>query len=51
MSSMDEWHDTLDEMIRAFEFIGSNAFYSDPMSFDPKPGLELFAKHYCSLWW
>lgn len=49
----DSWTRELDKMIAAFEFAGSEArWLAKPEEFDKhQEGLELFAKHYFSLWW
>lgn len=47
------WNETLDKMILAFRYIIKEP---DDMDFREvgkiiQEGLDLFAKHYCSLWW
>lgn len=54
-SDLDEvaWQAILDKMIAAFEFAGSEERWNaEPSAFIlHQEGIDLFAKHYFSLWW
>lgn len=48
------WIEDLDKMIAAFEFLGSEerwSCYDKDKWNEAQEGVELFAKHYTSLWW
>lgn len=53
--TFEEWQATIDEMIKAFEFLGSEDYWSanfkDPRYKQADKGLKLFAKWYQHLWW
>lgn len=44
-----EWYDIIDSMINSFEIISKDLDYSEEKKI--QHGLDLFAKHYRSLWW
>lgn len=50
-----EWHQDLDKMIAAFEFLGSEDRWSFDLDqkkmLEVQEGIDLFAKHYVGLWW
>lgn len=49
-----EWNNTLDKMIAAFEFLGSEERWSNTDKNkwnEVQEGIDLFAKHYVGLWW
>lgn len=49
-----QWYDDLDKMIASFEWYGSETRWADnefEMKEKHQEGLDLFAKHYCGLWW
>jgi hypothetical protein len=51
--TMEEWEQKLDEMIFAHEFLAGEqrwGTYSSDLWARVQNGLDLFAKHYCSLW-
>lgn len=50
----EEWHDTIDKMIFAFQTIKDNAWgdfslYEEILK-KYEEGMQLFAEHFCSLW-
>lgn len=50
--TVDEWFADLSKMIWAFEFIASEKnITNDYQEANIQEGLDLFAKHYQSLWW
>lgn len=52
--SWEEWCEILDEIIRTFEFLSTDAKYDcyDKKKWkEIKKGLHLFAKYYLDLWW
>lgn len=48
-----EWNETLNKMIDAFAFIGTDEYYdrSDEQDALVQAGLKLFAENYTRLWW
>lgn len=52
--SDETWNLMLDKMISAFAFLGSDArwdSYDEEDWREAQEGVELFAKHFTSLWW
>ncbi len=53
-TSETEWHEQLDKMIAAFEFLGSEERWEcmDKNKWNEvQEGIDLFSKHYINLWW
>jgi hypothetical protein len=50
----EEWNATIQKMVDAFEWYGSDERYADnefEMLAKHQEGINLFAKHYNNLWW